>query len=265
MTPTTKNEHWFTFGDACVCVTEKAPAGPVRGTLLFLHGRFSDARVWEEAADRLSRFYRCLALDFPGFGRSFSNTDRLLDITAAATLTLQLLERLVPAGQNLAIAGHDLGGVTAQLAAIRSGGEGPQRVQSLVLLNSPCISSSVSDVSRWSLRREAGDLWRHHKRPLIQSRNFYRDNWPGLYERRGWKEGLRKLSQPALILWGARDRINPLEDGLELMKELPEAYFFQHDSAGHWVSKDDPEWVSARMREFLFRTEARGPRLRSAG
>jgi pimeloyl-ACP methyl ester carboxylesterase len=108
-------------------------------------------------------------------------------------------------------------------------------------------------------------LWRHCKKSFIRSRNFYRDTWPGLYERRGWKAALRKLNQPSLILWGIRDRINPLDSGLELMKELPEAYFFQHDSAGHWVGREDPEWVSARMREFLFKTEARGPQVKNAG
>jgi pimeloyl-ACP methyl ester carboxylesterase len=78
-------------------------------------------------------------------------------------------------------------------------------------------------------------------------------SWPGPFERQHWREELRKCSVPVLLLWGTRDPLNETERALKMVRELPEAYFFENEIAGHWPNLDDPDWVSDKILEFTFR------------
>jgi pimeloyl-ACP methyl ester carboxylesterase len=62
---------------------------------------------------------------------------------------------------------------------------------------------------------------------------------------------------PVLMLWGQQDVVNGSESGLRLMKDLPEAYFFENHEIGHWPHLENPAWVTGKMREFFFKMGAR--------
>jgi pimeloyl-ACP methyl ester carboxylesterase len=97
--------------------------------LLFLHGFGNEAHIWDDYAPEVAPFYRTLALDHRGHGRSEWDAERryehdvMVDDVEAVTAALGI-ERLV-------VIGHSLGGRIATLFA----GRHPERLAGLVLVD----------------------------------------------------------------------------------------------------------------------------------
>ncbi|MFD1211069.1 alpha/beta fold hydrolase [Arthrobacter sp. GCM10027362] len=107
---------------------------PGAAPLLLLHGTFW-SRVWQPVLPQLASRLHCMALDFPGFGRSGGELDEAeATIPALARTALQAADAL--GLDAFALAGHDIGGGVAQHVAAYSG-----RVSRLVLMNSVMFDS----------------------------------------------------------------------------------------------------------------------------
>ena len=275
-------EHWFSFGDGYLAVSEcfpKSPA-PIEQTLFFLHGRFGHAGIWRPLAHRLASRFRCFQVDLPGFGRSLSCTGRALSLLEHSQIVRALMSRISRESQRAVLVGHDMGGAIAQLCALHE----PQSVAALVLINSAAVTAAPHSFgtgflgiqARLNLRRmlkaaspnlrpEHRQLllatWRNRLSRLAQNRAFamWRSSWPDLAERKAWAEGLSKLSQPILLLWGVKDPLNLPESASELLRQFPDAYLFEHEECGHWPSLEADEWVDTKMREFLFNLREQPP------
>src|SRR5690349_6529521 len=89
-------EHWFSFRDSCISVVESVsslPSSNSKHSIFFLHGRFGQGEMWTPIMDGLSSHFRCIALDFPGFGRSFSARDRAFTLLEHASLVNELIHK----------------------------------------------------------------------------------------------------------------------------------------------------------------------------
>ena len=62
---------------------------------------------------------------------------------------------------------------------------------------------------------------------------------------------LHRVRRPTLVLWGAEDRIAPLEHGREYANAIPGARFETIEAAGHFAHVDRPEAVAARIAAFV--------------
>ncbi|WP_354699287.1 Soluble epoxide hydrolase [Paraconexibacter sp. AEG42_29] len=120
-----------------------ASMGPADGpVVVLLHGWPEHWWLWHEVMGPLSAAgYRVLAPDLRGFGWS-EITAGGYDKEQFATDVLGLLDALGVDAFDLV--GHDWGGWTAQLMAIRA----PQRVRRLALLNIPHVWQAPGDVGR---------------------------------------------------------------------------------------------------------------------
>jgi pimeloyl-ACP methyl ester carboxylesterase len=58
------------------------------------------------------------------------------------------------------------------------------------------------------------------------------------------------VQAPALVVWGRKDRIVPLECGEHYAKALPRASLSVVEGAGHFVEMEQPEALAALIREF---------------
>lgn len=264
--------HGYSFGDSCIEAWERAPVGDGAATLFFLHGRFGDSVIWDGLSQRLSSSFRCVCPDFAGFGRSFSSRERGLSLLEHAEVCQLLMDRLLAPGAKAVLVGHDTGGAVAELCAVRD----PDRVAGLVLINSSCVTGSPGFKTGWlgvgarlklqRLLKEAsvdGGIslenvrapWRRHasRQPLIRALKAMEETWPAFYERAFWRQELRNLKSPVLLLWGKWDSLNPPSRALELMKLFREADLFQEDACGHWPCLEDPAWAAMKIREFVFR------------
>lgn len=275
-------EHWLSYGDCCLAVSETYPKNhsheELRETLFFLHGRYGHGEIWRPLTTRLASHYRCLQVDFPGFGRSFSARDRGLSILEHSQLIQSLIERFAIGGRGAVLVGHDVGGAIAQLCAILS----PATVQALVLINSATLTREPQNlrtgwlcfharimlrklleegVLKLEERRLISEAWQNRmtRLSMMQAFEAWEYTWPGPIERRIWRQALGKLPLPVLLLWGRRDQLNPPENADELLRQFPDAYLFEHDECGHWPSLEALEWVHLKMREFLFQIGEKSP------
>jgi haloalkane dehalogenase len=265
------HEHWFGLGDCCISVTEFSPSMASRGSLFFLHGRLGQAEMWDPVIRSLSRSFHCLMMSLPGFGTSYSVRNRVPGFPELADIVSRVIDHF---NQGPAVVvGHDVGGAVAQLCTFRD----PMKVAGLVLINSACLSRPLSRfplaldgaLLRWKLQRELKSILgipECEKRLLLEplrsrkSRRFFlhtlesiQDNWPMPEEQAFWKRYLTTVAQPVLLLWGARDVFNPAEIGSEMMRRLPEAYYFENEDCGHWPCMEKTSWVVTKVREFMFK------------
>ncbi|OFZ19252.1 MAG: hypothetical protein A2X94_05720 [Bdellovibrionales bacterium GWB1_55_8] len=268
-------EHGFAFGDAYVRVSVFEASGRSSApTLYFLHGRFGRQECWKPLVQQLPQFRR-VVLDFPGFGSSFSARERGFSLAEHVKLANELLDRIPPlqsSSVGAILVGHDFGGTVASMVAVQS----PGRVAGLILVNaaSPCEPLEANaGVFGWAARWEAfhelrntRGLWpevegmliepwlsRNSRRALVRSLKSLERTWPGQYERNFWRETLKKSDLAALILWGGRDTVHPLEKGVALARAFPFSDFYVDPAVGHWPNLDSTAWVGARLREFVFR------------
>jgi len=115
--------------------------------LLFLHGFGNQAHIWDDYAPEVAPFYRTVALDHRGHGRSDWDAesrydhDCMVDDVEAATAALGI-ERLV-------VIGHSLGGRIATLFA----GRHPERLAGLVLVD---IGPDLDARGTTRIRQEVG-------------------------------------------------------------------------------------------------------------
>ncbi|MAL97107.1 alpha/beta fold hydrolase [Hydrocarboniclastica marina] len=241
--------------------------------ILFLHGNPDSADLWHNQIAHLSRDYRCLAPDLPGFARSDApqGFDYSLDSLAAWVEDL-LAAANVRGPVHLVV--HDLGGPTGLAWATKH----PDRVLSLVPINTVFFSDyrwhffarvwrtpvlgelSMLLMNRFAFRQEirrgSRKLDRDHidrtydqitpqmRRSVLR---FYRALTPQKLQ--AWEEGFTRLLEkvPVMVLWGDHDPYLPSRFaerfGTENVRHFPDC--------GHWTPEEKALEVSRSLAEFL--------------
>jgi len=97
--------------------------------LLMLHGNPTSSLVWEQVIDRLSPLFRCIAPDYPGFGKSVATDGYGFSPQEHAEVVAQLIEHVDLRDYILVM--QDWGGPIGIAAAVRD----PSRVAGLVIAN----------------------------------------------------------------------------------------------------------------------------------
>lgn len=292
--------HHFSFGDCYIRVEEGGPGedpldsgAPFLSTegekcFFFLHGRFEHTEMWRPVVSALIARFRCITVDLPGFGHSFSVRDRGLSLLEQAMLVGQLIRRFRRASDQVILVGHDTGGGIAQLCAVQDGQMKGAGLAGLVLVSSSVIQDPPRALNpgwfglsaRWRLihlLNQCGPLapdqredlvapWftRSSRRALVRAWRAIEDSWPGYFERQFWQRELRRLDLPVLLLWGGKDSLNECGNGGRLVQSLQDAHFFVNSRVGHWPPLEDPQWVVTKLREFAFRVAPRTGRSRAA-
>ena len=252
-----------------------AGSGP---PVVLVHGLGGAATNWTRLAPLLARSRKVIVPDLPGHGRSGS-IGRHADLAAHADCIAQILER--ETAEPAALVGHSMGGVVAlRLAAAH-----PARVSALALVESAGISSTSRRAEAFLAltgllkpARHAARL-RHHIAPRSSLRALTFGYWGAGLPRDltaeavlGFLEGghnatdvgaasaalvrddprllLDRVTCPALVLWGSRDRMVPLEDGFEYARRL-RAPIRVIAGAGHLLIGERPEECAAILQDFL--------------
>ncbi len=252
----------------------------VRGSgpaLLLVHGFLGYSFSWRRNLEELARYFRVYALDLLGFGYSDRPRDYPYTFSAAAE---QISEFACGVGESeIFLAGHSMGGAAALLCAARY----PNLVRGLLLL---APVNPFGRRSRWLIRLVGAPLLGHlilHAARLVAwplagflLRRLYGDptqvdadtveGYAGPLEgiesvrvlRRmyaAWdvesvRAALPSVRQPALLLWGDRDRTvspdsaRPLAAALRARLEII-------PGCGHLPNEEAPEVVNRLCVEFL--------------
>jgi 4,5:9,10-diseco-3-hydroxy-5,9,17-trioxoandrosta-1(10),2-diene-4-oate hydrolase len=66
-----------------------------------------------------------------------------------------------------------------------------------------------------------------------------------------WRERLDRLPHQTLLIWGREDRVNPMDQGLILMRQIPNARFLVIPRCGHWVQWEKADEFNRTVATFL--------------
>ena len=224
--------------------------------LVHLHG--AGGLRLTPAHDLLSRQFRVVAFEMPGFGQSPENS-RTRDMPELASTMAHAADNLGLDSFNLM--GTSFGGKTALWLALRQ----PERVLALVLEAPAAIRPEGSQPPSGTPEEMARRLYAHPERlgalpaldravqaktqPLVQ-RLRGPDRDPDL-ERR-----LPELQTPTLVLFGTLDAVIPPEMGHFYKELIPNSHLVFVYDAGHAISTERPEAFTEVVADFLERHEA---------
>jgi haloalkane dehalogenase len=246
--------------------------------ILLLHGEPTSSYLWRNIAPQLPG--RKVAPDLIGFGRSDKPEDvGWYSYDRHVASVVELVEQLELTGMTLVV--HDWGGPIGLRLAV----EHSDRVERLVILNT-AIGGGRAPSETWlrfrAVVRELGgalDIGRlveagtAHGLP-DEVRAAYDAPFPTPASKAGAlafpelvpaepehpntepmnrvRDALRTLDRPALVVWGAEDRVLPLPVAETFVSLLPDAQGpVAIDGASHFLQEDKPDEVAAAINGFL--------------
>ncbi|WP_329551200.1 alpha/beta fold hydrolase [Streptomyces sp. NBC_00696] len=256
--------------------------------LLLLHGSGPGVTGWRNYRGNLPVFaqhFRCLALEFPGFGVSDPTDEN--PMMAAPKAVLRFLDGL--GLDRVDVIGNSMGGfVAAGLAVahkdlfhrvVTIGGVGrnilsPGPSEGLNLLVEFAENPTRENLVQW-LRSMVHDpallteelieeRWQTATEPatLEASRRIYgRQAMAAMQAAQAHSDqpvwaGLHKITVPTLLTWGRDDRVTPLESALIPMRTIPKAELHVLPDCGHWAMIEQKEAWESTVLAFLTRPEA---------
>lgn len=239
-------------------------AGGSGDPLVYLHGS-GDPGGWTPALAALAGRYTVFRPDHPGFGASGDGED-LDSIHDLAFFYLDLLDEL--GLDRVILAGSSLGGwLAADLATIE-----PRRVRKLILVSAAGLrpAEPVPDIFRLS-PAELADLTFHTGEAAAAARRAAEElaGQPAAFARYlrdraatahlGWNpylhdpklpRRLHRITAPALIVWGAQDRLLPPACAHRWAGLLPGARLAIIPDAGHLPLTEQAGAAAAAVLSF---------------
>jgi len=233
--------------------------------LVLLHGIGSSSRSWRRQLADLSRHFKVIAWDAPGYGRS-SDPPRSPAQPSMRFYADRLSALLDALGlENIYLLGHSMGGVIAQeFYRIH-----PDKVRKLILADTRCQGSRAGLEERLkSIRTMSPAQYAAERAPRLLTRNappdvVYKvvsvmsDIRPAAYEfaavamsESDTRDVVRDLRVPTLLIWGAEDEITPVWGDIPSGAELKII-----SNAGHLCYIERPDQFNEVVREFLIRHE----------
>lgn len=254
--------------------------------LLLLHGSGPGVTGWRNFRGNLPRFaerFRCLVLEFPGFGVS-DPTDQH-PMLAAGDAVLRFLDGL--GLDQVDVIGNSMGGLVATRVAIAA----PERVRRLVTIGgvgaqllSPGPGEGIKLLAEFTDEptREKLVRWLRsmvHDQSLV-TEELVEQRWAQatdpdtlaaarrMYSSKAlarqaeamaasdappyWSQ-LHKVRARTLLTWGRDDRVSPLDMALVPMRTIPAAELHVFPDCGHWVMIEQQEAFESAVLAFLGR------------
>ncbi len=223
-------------------VTEDRGVGP---PLILLHGLAGSARWWSRNLPALSRSFRVIAIDLPGFGAS--PRGHRLDLEEVAGQLASTMDQL--GIERASVVGHSMGGLIAGgLAA-----DYPGRVHRLILVDAAFLS-----LDRAAVRPVSGPAvtlrWTAPSLLPVAIADGLRAGPARLADatiqlaRVDWRRKLPLVEAPTLVIWGEHDMICPIAIGRLIVATIPGSRLLVVEGAAH-----NPMWERADIfnREVL--------------
>jgi pimeloyl-ACP methyl ester carboxylesterase len=256
--------------------------------IVLIHGITSSSESWGEVGTKLAERHTVLAPDLIGHGQSAKpRGDYSMGAFASGVRDLMVALGIRPA----TIVGHSLGGGVAmqfayqfperteRLALVSSGGLGsdvhvllraatlPGSELVLPLLASRPALAAGSKIGRGlerlgvRLRTDLREMAVGHaslqdpetRAAFIQAMRASID--PTGQRVRGTDRLYLATQLPLLIVWGARDRIIPVEHGRQAHALVPGSRFEVFDRAGHFAYLDEPDRFVALLEDWISSSE----------
>ncbi len=239
--------------------------------LVLLHGIGGSSESWEDQLNQLSKRYRVIAWDMPGYGGSDG-----FDI--AAPTVDDYVDKLTALLDRLEINNiHILGQSIAALVAARFCTRNPERVISYIFAHGLTGLGGLDEDARETAKRgrlevfEAlgPQIFAREKGPAIMSPSVSdeaREKAVGIMAKinpAGFRQAVEMLSTadlfedtgsiqaPALVLCGADDPIAPETVCRSVEAAMPNAQFRLISAVGHYSASENPHLFNETISGFL--------------
>ena len=240
--------------------------------ILFIHGLGSAADRWMKIPDELSSDFHSVAIDLPGFGESDKPEKMGYTIDQFRKIIISFLDRILIHSEEISLVGHSLGGYIASEIAIQH----HNNIRQLVLIDSSgmlekpttileeyleAAMNPTQDNVRKSFEKMVADPKRIPQ-PLVDG-FIRRINMPNakhafestLVNSATTQIGLNRLRKinpmPTLIIWGAHDKVIPLEHSKFFKESIDDSTLEIIEDAGHAPFAEKPDQVYELLRNFL--------------
>ena len=251
-----------------------APHGrPDAPTIVFGHGLLFSGWMFRRQIDALRDDYRCVTIDWRGQGQS-PHARAGYDMDTLTDDAVGLIDRLGTAPVHWV--GLSMGGFVGMRIAARR----PASIRSLVLLNTSAdrepLRSAVQDLLLAQLYRWAGiALVQRQVENILFGAAFRNapegrrliDEWvmklaeidrrgiaaavTGVLTRKAVSHELCRITAPTLVIAGEHDKAIPVVRGRRIAQAIAGARFEIVPRAGHSSTLEQPEIVTALIRNFL--------------
>ncbi len=238
-------------------------------TIVFVHGRTLDSRMWQPQVDYFKSKFRCIIYDLNGFGRSEVPKD---EYDPSRTLK-ELIDHV--SLKKTFIVGLSLGTYFAINFAL----DYPEYIKKLVLMSGavPGTTFKFEFKKEWQRVADAGqagnfdlakNLWlsgtAFKTLPTNNLENYKLfklmvdeytcwdlNNPPTQRSRKNDVSNLKKITAPTLVISGKKDATDFVNNGRLLKTYLPNARLVEIEDAGHMVNLEFPDKVNHVVDEFL--------------
>lgn len=207
--------------------------------LIFLHGNGGSIRSARGKIEYFKQFYRVIAIDSRGHGKSIDTTTKELTYVQMADDISVLLDSLNI--DSAFISGQSDGGILGLLLAIHH----PNKVARLATYGANMFPGKKAVVD------EVDDLVLD---TLKVTTNFNTRRLYSLmaYQPHITEKELQQIKCPVLIMTGDRDVIR-LEHSIKLFNNIPNSNLFVMPGATHFGSVEKPELFNLVLADFLNR------------
>ncbi|MFO7721405.1 MAG: alpha/beta hydrolase [Gillisia sp.] len=254
-------------------------------TLIFVHGLSSNLEAWKKNISGLSGFFRCVALDLPGYGKSSKNKTSYSLVEYADFLLKFAKEKQL---ENPVLVGHSMGGQIAVHAVLQS----PGYFEKLILVAPAGIETFTEEEARIMKFSYTPEMVKNATDAQIRSNflvNFYEfpedaafmiedriamksatdfgvyseiivNNIGAMLEEPVF-DSLDKISIPVLIIYGKNDQLipnkyfHPTQDIEFLVKgaktKIPTLKVELINEAGHFVNFEKASEVNQKIECFI--------------
>lgn len=258
-------------------------AGGGNPPVVLVHGFGANAHFWRKWSPTLALRHRVFTVDLAGAGRSPAPAGADYSPQAQAQRVAQLVREI--GSPPPVLVGHSLGAGIVCLAALHLADDDPPRpLGGLVLVSGAVYAQRLPPFLTLARLRGLGNLFllappprlllRAGLRGIVRKEDCvdaelvegYREPFRNRGHRRAMVSAARQidlagaailaaripeLDVPTLLIWGEEDPVVPLDQGIRLSRELPDASLVVLPGVGHLPPEEDPAGSLTPVLTFL--------------
>lgn len=216
--------------------------------IVLLHGWGSNITLFANMMELLSKKYKVVAMDMPGFGKS-EEPKEVWDVSSYVQFVIDFLKDYD--AKEVMLLGHSFGGRV--IIKMHSRNDLPFKVTKVILVDSAGIMPPKSNKKTWRTRY-------YKMGKTVLSWGIVKKLFPDALENFRKKMGsadyaaaspmmrqvmvkvvnedlepyLPNIKAPTLLVWGVNDTATPLSDGEKMEKLIPDAGLVKLENAGHY-------------------------------
>jgi pimeloyl-ACP methyl ester carboxylesterase len=267
---TTQHSKFMSLNDGRIHYRDEGEGEVV----VLLHGTASSLHTWDQWLPELSKQYRVIRMDLPGFGLTGPDLKNRYEIADDIVFLKEFLTELNI--DRVHLVGSSLGGRIAWEYSLAH----PTQVKSLTLMNSLGYSQAswppAIEMAQWPLM----DTIMAHISPRfmyetglkevyfnkeqvteeVVDRYYELSRYSGnldAFPRRVRakldtnEENIKRVSAPTLILWGREDIYFPVENAFRFHQDIQNSQIYVYSGVGHLPMEEDPSRSLTDFQAFI--------------